>query len=264
MSMDPLVSVIIPTRNSARTIEKCLASIRNQSYQNIELIVVDNNSADNTKEIASKYTDKVFNQGPERSAQRNFGASKANGAYLLIHDSDIYFDEDSVKECVQLMQIEKCQALILPEKSIGTGFWTKVKAFERSFYIGNDYIEAVRFFNRDFFFSIGKYDETLTGPEDWELTTRIRKAGHKVGRTKKILLHDEGQLNLFGSSKKKKYYAKDMFEKYARMHPDYFKKQMNFFVRFPVRKLLIKGARHPMLCSAMILMKGMEYMNARR
>jgi glycosyltransferase involved in cell wall biosynthesis len=57
-----LVSVIIPTYNSSRTLEKCLESIKNQSYKNIEIIVVDNNSKDNTKEIALKFTDKVFNK----------------------------------------------------------------------------------------------------------------------------------------------------------------------------------------------------------
>jgi len=51
-SNNPLVSVIITTRNSERTIDKCLSSIKQQTYKNIEIIVVDNNSADKTKEIA--------------------------------------------------------------------------------------------------------------------------------------------------------------------------------------------------------------------
>ena len=79
---DCLISVIITTKNSSRTIKRCLKSIKNQSYENIELIVVDNNSIDNTKEIAYKFTNKVFNFSPERSAQRNFGSKKANGKSL--------------------------------------------------------------------------------------------------------------------------------------------------------------------------------------
>ena len=58
---NPLVSVIIPTYNSSRTLEKCLESIKNQTYKNIEIIVVDNNSTDNTKEIAKKFADKAIN-----------------------------------------------------------------------------------------------------------------------------------------------------------------------------------------------------------
>lgn len=57
----PLVSIIIPTYNSAKTLEICLQAIKAQSYQNIEIIVVDNNSLDETKEIAQKYADKVIN-----------------------------------------------------------------------------------------------------------------------------------------------------------------------------------------------------------
>jgi len=252
------VSVIIPTRNSSRTLEACLESIKNQNYKNIELIVVDNNSIDDTKKIAKKYTDKVFDHGPERSAQRNFGAKQANGEYLLIHDSDIYFDPDSVKECVGLAQTGKCDAVILPEKSVGVGFWTKVKAFERSFYLGNDYIEAARFFRKSIYEKIGGYDENLTGPEDWDLSIRIRGAGYKICRAKIFLHHDEGKINLFGSSKKKKYYAKDMFEKYSKKHPEYFRKQMNFFFRFPPDKIIEKGLRHPILLVGMFIMKSTE------
>lgn len=57
----PLVSVIIPTYNSARTLETTLKSIKKQTYQNIEIIVVDNNSKDTTKKIAEKYADSVYN-----------------------------------------------------------------------------------------------------------------------------------------------------------------------------------------------------------
>lgn len=262
--MNPLVSVIIPTKNSARTLEKCLESIKNQTYKNLEIIVVDNNSTDNTKEIARRFTDKIFNFGPERSVQRNFGAKESKGKYLLIHDSDIYFHLDSVRECVELIENNDCQAVILPEKSIGEGFWTKVKAFERSFYVGNDYIEAARFFDKDIYDKIGGYDELLTGPEDWDLTVRFRKAGYKICRTKNFLEHDEGRLSFFGSTKKKKYYAINMFEKYAQKHPDYFNKQMSFFVRFPLEKVVKKGFLHPIMLSCMILMKGLELFNSKR
>ena len=67
MSCLELVSVIVPTKNSERTLAKCLDSIRNQTYKSIEIIVVDNNSIDSTKEIAKRFTKKVYNKGPERS-----------------------------------------------------------------------------------------------------------------------------------------------------------------------------------------------------
>ncbi len=260
---EPLVSVIIPTKNSARTLDACLRSIKDQSYKNIEVIVVDNNSADDTKAIARKYTDKVFNYGPERSAQRNFGAKQAKGEYLLIHDSDIYFNINSVKECVALSQSEHCDAIILPERSIGVGFWAKVKAFERSFYVGNDFIEAPRFFKRAVYEKLGGYDENLYAGEDWDFAIRLREGGYKISRAKIFIEHDEGKMNLLGSSRKKKYYGQNLFDVYAKKHPEEFKKQMSFFVRFPLDKIVGKGLKHPILFSSMILMKGLEYGNSK-
>ena len=258
----PLVSVIIPTKNSSKTLEACLESIKNQSYPNVELIVVDNNSVDNTKEIAKKYTDKVFNFGPERSAQRNFGAKKATGEYLLIHDSDIYFNRDSVKECVELAISENCDAIILPEKSIGIGFWAKVKAYERSFYVGNDYMEGARFFKKETYEKNGGYDEKLYAGEDWDLTIRFKEAGCKISRAHIFIEHDEGKMSLFGSSQKKKYYGPNLFDVYAKKHPEHFKKQMSLFARFPIKKLAVNIIKHPLMIISMFFMKGLELINS--
>ena len=261
MDKNPLVSVIVPTRNSERTLERCLMSIRNQTYKNIEIIVVDNNSIDRTKEIASKYADKVYNKGPERSSQRNFGVMKSKGEYVLVHDSDIYFPEECVMECISLVFSKNAKAIILPEKSIGEGFWAKVKAFERSFYVGNDLIEAPRFFHKKLYLDVGGYDETLTACEDWDLTNKIRRKGVEIYRTEKMLLHDEGKLTLAGS-KKKSYYAKWINE-YKKRYPQLAKKQFNPFYRFPLNKLFIKGIAHPSLLVSMVLMKYNEWKSTR-
>ncbi|MBA7695274.1 Poly(ribitol-phosphate) beta-N-acetylglucosaminyltransferase TarS [subsurface metagenome] len=82
----PSVSVIITTKNEEKNIENCLKSIKSQTYpqEKIEIVIVDNNSTDSTVKIAKKFTDKVYNKGPERSVQRNFGIEKASGKYILM------------------------------------------------------------------------------------------------------------------------------------------------------------------------------------
>ncbi|MEM4655279.1 MAG: glycosyltransferase, partial [Thermosphaera sp.] len=85
----PLVSVIVTTKNESKNISSFCESIKKQTYNPIELIVVDNNSTDNTTELAKKFTDKVYTQGPERSAQRNFGAEKSSGDFLMVLDADM-------------------------------------------------------------------------------------------------------------------------------------------------------------------------------
>ena len=76
------VSVIIPTMNSGRTLYKCLESIRSQSYEDIEIIVIDGHSSDNTTEIASKFNARVHLATGERTRAKNLGISKSTGEFL--------------------------------------------------------------------------------------------------------------------------------------------------------------------------------------
>src|SRR3989304_9732791 len=86
---EPLVSIIVTTKNESDVIERLLKSIKSQTHDNLEIIVVDNQSSDRTKEISKQYTRNVYDYGPERSAQRNFGARKAGGQYFLFLDADM-------------------------------------------------------------------------------------------------------------------------------------------------------------------------------
>src|SRR5438445_12743944 len=78
----PLVSVIIPTKNSERTIRRCLESVRTQTYRNFEIVVVDNFSSDSTVRIAKKYADVILLAGPERTSQVKQGAAKRKGDFI--------------------------------------------------------------------------------------------------------------------------------------------------------------------------------------
>ena len=131
MKNKPSVSVIIPTYNSEKTIEKCLESIRNQSYKNIEIIVVDRFSMDKTVEIAEKYGARIIQDYGERTRAKNIGLKKAKGKYVLFVDSDMELSKDVVKECVELMEKDdKIGGIIVPERSVGDGFWVRVRDFE--------------------------------------------------------------------------------------------------------------------------------------
>ena len=210
----PDVSVIITTRNEENNIVACLESARKQTYpsEKIESIVVDNNSSDRTKDLAKKYTYKVYNFGPERSAQRNFGVRQASGKYILYLDADMILSESIISEAVQKCEKESCAALYIPERIIGEGFWIKVRDFERGFYTATC-IDAVRFVRKDKFLEIGGFDETLTGPEDWDFDRRIRAVG-QTGIIKSGFYHNEDNFNLRKYARKKLYYTWD-FDRYA-------------------------------------------------
>jgi glycosyltransferase involved in cell wall biosynthesis len=205
--MDKLVSIVVPTRNSSQFLEECLTSIRGQSYRNIELIVVDNFSTDTTPGIARRYADLFFAAGPERSAQRNLGARNSQGSYLFFVDSDMWLSENVVSACVSTIEEwRSCKAVIVPEESFGEGFWARCKRLERSFYVGVDWIEAARFFNKEAFMETGGYDESMVSGEDWDLSQRLREK-YMVGRIQEFIFHNEGSPTLRRIVKKKYRYA---------------------------------------------------------
>jgi len=211
----PLVSVIVTTRNNEATLDACLHSIAAQTYQSIELIVVDNQSSDATKAIARRYTHRVVDKGPERSAQRNFAVCQATGDYVLIIDSDMELGWFVVEACVEKIQdTSGVSALIIPEESFGRGFWAQCKRLERSFYVGVDGIEAARFFDKNLYSLVGGYNERLTGGEDWDLTDRI--ARHTaIDRIDEFIMHNEGHISLRSALKKRFYYNKGFMQYYT-------------------------------------------------
>ncbi len=202
-----LVSIVINTKNEEENIGQCLQSCLDQNYSNVEIIVVDNNSTDRTKEIAKKYTSQIFNKGPERSAQKNFGARKASGKYVLFLDADARLTKNVLSECVVLAQDKNYSMVIIPERHVGKGFWAEAKALERSFYLGDDTVEAPWFFNKKDFLSVEGYDEEMFAGEDWNLFDRLRSAGFQYGRCQSFINHQIGRLAVLGMIKKKFYYG---------------------------------------------------------
>jgi len=169
MKSYPLVSIIITTKNEEKQIGRCLESLKKQNYpkEKIEIIVVDNFSCDKTKIIAKNYTSKVYVKGGERSAQRNFGIKKAKGKYIFYLDADMSLSTQVIKQAVLKLENSNFVALYIPEIIMGNSYWTRVRNFERSFYPGT-VIDAVRFIKKPVFLKAGGFDESLTGPEDWQ------------------------------------------------------------------------------------------------
>jgi glycosyltransferase involved in cell wall biosynthesis len=217
-------SIIIPTKNEEKNTGRLIKSVKNQTVKDIEIIVVDNYSTDKTARVARKFGAKILRFGPERSAQRNFGAKKANGKILFFLDADMEVEKKVLNQAAHLFERNKTiKAVVVPEVSVGENYWARVRALERSFYLQEPSIEAPRIFDRDAFLMAGGFDESLTAAEDWDLGQRIKRLG-KIGRVTERIIHHEGKLSLFGHLKKKYYYAKNI-QYYAKKHPEKFKAQ---------------------------------------
>lgn len=272
--MNLLVSVVITTKDEAKNIKACLDSIQNQTYKNIEIIVVDNNSTDKTRVIAKKYTNNVFLKGPERSAQRNFGMiDKAQGEYVMFVDADMTLEPNLISECVKQINPIGVIALHIPEVVIGDKFFSRVRRFERSFYNGT-VVDGSRFFHKDMFVKVGGFDLTMSGPEDWDIDKKIKQTGGKIHLlTGSHINHNEGEFNLKSYLDKKSYYANSFDTYIAKWGKDDadVKKQLGFFYRFigvfiengKWKKLL----RHPVLTAGMYYLRfrvGLRYLRRNR
>ncbi len=101
---NPLVSVAIPTYNSAFFLEKCLESLAQQTCKNIEVLIIDGDSTDATLAIASKYGAFFIQVGKGLLRARMEGIHKARGEYIFILDSDQVLYPDTIDRAVNLMK----------------------------------------------------------------------------------------------------------------------------------------------------------------
>ncbi len=257
-----IVSIIITSKNEEDVIENLLESTKKQSYPNVEIILVDNNSSDNTIKIARKYNQvKIYNFGPERSSQRNYGAKKSKGKYLLFLDADMQLSPNVVNECVERIESDKkVGALEIPEISIASSFWEKVKAFERSFYneAGDPITDAARFYKKEVFEKANGYDETITGPEDWDLPETVREKGFSILRISAPIYHRERITSLWSLARKKYYYALKANLYLKRHKIPLIGPKTIYFLRPVLYKQWKKFIEHPILGFSLIYMLFVE------
>ena len=113
----PLISVIVPIKNAESTIEKCLDSLLEQSYKNIEILLIDNNSSDETPLIIDKYAMKdsririLFEKQGGVSSARNAGIKKCRGQYITFVDADDYLEKNAIEEEVTVIKERKIDIL---------------------------------------------------------------------------------------------------------------------------------------------------------
>lgn len=243
------VGVVVATYNSARTIGACLHSLRAQTV-GCEIALVDNHSSDATVAIAKPLVDHILICGPERSAQRNAGAAQLTCDVIGFIDSDMTLAPEVISDVATAVG-RGAVSVVVPERTVGHGFWASVRAFERAFYLGDPNVEAARFFTRDAFATLGGFDEALTGGEDWDLARRARVLG-PVGRTAADISHLEGGLTFREACRKKAYYAPG-FKAFQAKHGTATTLQAlnRLYVREPWRLVY----PHPLLGAGLVVLK---------
>ncbi len=259
-----LVSIVIPTRNSASFLVNCLRSIAHQSYSPLEIIIVDGGSTDATLPIAQEYGSTIYTYAPILSRglsdapyKRNYGMKRAKGEYVYWLDADMELPTGLIEEAV-LLSKAGADALVIPEDSFGIGIWAQAKQLERRCYWNDPTMESPRFFKKSVWDSIGGFDLSLgAGGDDIDLLFKLREQGYSTERTQEIVRHNEGHLFLWRLFRKRFMYGREMLH-YLKKRP------MSWIASYtPLKGSYVRNWRllsmHPVRTFALIWMRIVEY-----
>jgi len=212
-NIEKFISVIIPNRNGAGTIDKCLEAVFSSGYKNFEVIVVDDCSEDISVEIIKRYPCKLIALGKHSgtSGARNIGASNSNGEWLFFADADCLLLEDT------LVKVNKAITEYNSEKIVIGGTYTSIpyddKFFStfQSIFINYcetkkadpDYIAThAMAINANLFKQSGGFPtDFLPILEDVELSHRLRRMGCKLVMDPEIVVRHIFNFSLLSSMK---------------------------------------------------------------
>ena len=202
--MTPKVSVIIPTYNCDRYICQAIDSVLAQTFQDLEIIVMDDGSTDNTRLVLERYGDQIryiYQENQERSVARNNGIRQSTGEYVAFLDADDVWREDKLARQVKVLDRHPEVSLVYAQAAIigGDGAWPRGDEIVA---IGWGLARPARIYNRlalrnfipaptvmvrrQCFDEVGYFDESLVYVEDWDMCLRVAEK-YKVAFVPQIL-----------------------------------------------------------------------------
>jgi len=183
----PLLSVVIPTYNRADYIAETIESVLQQTYDNIEVIVIDDGSTDNTAQLVKPFGRKVRyvrQENAERGASRNHGLRLASGDYIAFLDSDDLWLPDKAADGIGFLEANPAVGLLCTDAFEIDGEGKERRVLRARGYSGqvtgkllqnNFVIMPTHLARRSVVRHIGGFREEreLSGSEDWEMWVRL-------------------------------------------------------------------------------------------
>ena len=227
-TMKNLISVVVTSYNHEKYIEQCLRSIFNQTYRNIELIILDDGSTDGSNQIIQN----VLNDSPFETSfeshenlgvvkNRNMGLGLTKGDYLLFVDSDNYLDMDYIEQLYSKLietnaDIAYCD-LFNPEKE---EFYLKSRKFDLTAFLNASFIDNCSLIRRSIIGN-ARYDEKLNRKklEDYDFLLNLilnngAKAVYQTNTKLNYRVFETGSISLRNSVKYHYEIYLEILEKY--------------------------------------------------
>jgi len=204
----PLVSVIIPCFNQGRFLQEAIASVQKQTYPDIEIIVVDDGSTDNTRTVASSIADvKYFYQSNAGlSAARNYGISHCKGAFLVFLDADDILYPEAIASNLKLLLQNPSWAFVSGGHHKVDAWLFPLKNQEETEALSHDHFNALLKGNyigmhaavmyRFRVFDEFEFDTTLEACEDYDLFLRIARKYPVGSHAEKIAAYRHHDTNM--------------------------------------------------------------------
>lgn len=245
---DSLISVIIPTFNRSYSIIRALESVFNQTYKNVEVIIIDDNSTDDTVEVLSDYIESkqiTYQKNEENfgaTLSRNIGASLSKGKYLAFLDSDDEWHEYKLTDQIEAFMTHSNVGMVFSgRKEINENSEQSVNYLPESrIYTESEILEgdpigsnSGPLIKREVFDKVKGYDFSLKARQDWDLWIRISQISLVLGINKVSYNYYYGRKDQISNGIDRKYIATiQLFKK----HNDKFSK--NEAAKFNILKTI--------------------------
>ncbi len=189
------VSVIIPAYNKAELTAQTVESVLSQTYPNIEIIVVDDGSADSTRQRLACFTDRIqyiYKENGGACSARNRGLQSAQGEFIAFLDCDDLYMENKIALCADFLRKNKdvgfvhTAAYFIDDKGEVVGKYSHPQSRHQGWIVkrllqGNYICNSTPVLRRSCLDEVGPFDESVFAPADWDLWLRLAsraKAGY--------------------------------------------------------------------------------------
>lgn len=240
--MHPSISVIIPCYNQAPYLRETVESVLHSNYAALEIIIINDGSTDNSKDIAEELTEKhsnvnLLNQKNAGVAKaRNAGIEFSKGTYILPLDGDDLITPDYIQQAITVLEsrpevkVAYCEAVKFDEK--GKRPWN-LKPFSLNSLSRDNMIFVSGIFRKADCLDVGCFSEDMKmGREDWEFWIKMLKNGGDVVKLPLVgffyRIHSGSKRKKTGTSEKKKERIAYLNAK----HMDFFERELNGPLRF--------------------------------
>lgn len=227
----PLVSVVIPTYNCPEFLKAAVESVLAQTFTEIEVVVVDDGSTDNTAELVREFDNRVkyvYQNNAGTAAARNTGIRNSNGSIIAFLDHDDLWLPEKLERELPVLQSNDKIGLVFCGRQFFNTYTNEITSTHpaeaelgvHEFLAHSTIALQSAIVPRAVFDDVGLFDEQLLGTDDWEMTIRIA-AKYRVVGVADILISIRGHAGQQGIMSERMYAnSMSVLRKHANLHPN--------------------------------------------